>query len=131
MHLVRIVPDLPSADPESTAHFYSELLHMKLAMSHGWIATLTSPADPGIQLSLINTDAAAPVSPAVSVEVSDVDAVHANAVRLGLNVLYPSILRCRSGREHHQRSPASTAAARHLTTARFGAAPPRGSAQML
>jgi predicted enzyme related to lactoylglutathione lyase len=89
MHLVRIVPDLPSADPESTAHFYSELLHMKLAMSHGWIATLTSPADPGIQLSLINTDAAAPVSPAVSVEVSDVDAVHANAVRLGLNVLYP------------------------------------------
>ena len=89
MQLLRIVPDLPSANPERTAHFYMELLDMKLAMSHGWIATLTGAEDSAIQLSLIDRDVTAPVSPAVSIEVADVDAVHANAVRLGLDVVYP------------------------------------------
>ena len=62
---------------------------MKLAMSHGWIATPISAEDSAIQLSLIDRDATAPVSPAVSIEVSDVDAVHANAVGFGLKIIYP------------------------------------------
>jgi catechol 2,3-dioxygenase-like lactoylglutathione lyase family enzyme len=89
MRLIRVVADLPSRDPERAAGFYRELLDMKLAMSHGWIATLTSPEDESVQLSLMSEDATAPVSPAASIEVDDVDEVYAHALRMKLTIVHP------------------------------------------
>jgi hypothetical protein len=50
-------------------------------MDHGWIVTLADPERPGAQISLLTHDATAPVIPAVSVQVDDVDACHAAAVQ--------------------------------------------------
>lgn len=89
MAVVRVVPDLPATDVERLAGFYGELLEMEVAMSHGWIATLTATENPQLQLSLLRRDATAPVEPALSVEVSDVDAAHERATALGAKIAYP------------------------------------------
>jgi uncharacterized glyoxalase superfamily protein PhnB len=48
-----------------------------------------SPSNPTAQLSVLRQDASAPVVPQVTVEVADVDAVHAEAVRRGLAIVHP------------------------------------------
>jgi uncharacterized glyoxalase superfamily protein PhnB len=48
-----------------------------------------SPTNPTAQLSVVREDATAPVVAQVTVEVADVDAVHAEAVRRGLELVHP------------------------------------------
>jgi uncharacterized glyoxalase superfamily protein PhnB len=55
----------------------------------GWILTLVSPSNPTAQLSVLRQDATAPVVAQLTVEVADVDAVHAEALRRGLEVVHP------------------------------------------
>jgi hypothetical protein len=52
---------------------------------------LVSPSNPTAQLSVLREDATAPVGAQVTVEVADVDAVHAEAVRRGLELVHPLI----------------------------------------
>jgi uncharacterized glyoxalase superfamily protein PhnB len=56
-------------------------------MDLGWIVTVASPANHSIQVSIIGNDD--PAAPDISVEVDDVDAVHARAVEKGLEIAYP------------------------------------------
>ena len=58
-------------------------------MDQGWIVTFAAPDDHGVQLSVMGADASAPVAPDVSIEVDDVDAAHAAAVRLGHEIVHP------------------------------------------
>jgi uncharacterized glyoxalase superfamily protein PhnB len=51
--------------------------------------TFVSPSNPTAQLSVLRQDATAPVVAPVTVEVADVDAVHAEAVRRGLELVHP------------------------------------------
>lgn len=89
MAVIRIVPDLPVAvTPESLA-FYREVTGLVPVMDHGWITTLADPANPAAQLSLMTQDATAPVVPAVSIEVDDVDAAHTAAVAAGALIVHP------------------------------------------
>ena len=46
-----------------------------------------SPTNPTAQVTVVSTDD--PAAPGISVEVEDVDAVHARAVEQGLEIAYP------------------------------------------
>lgn len=89
MSIRRVVPDLTSDRLEESRDFYVGVLGFEVAMDMGWIVTLASPDNPTVQLSLMRKDESAPVTPSVTVEVSDVDAVYAEVVRRGLQVIYP------------------------------------------
>ena len=56
-------------------------------MDLGWIVTVASPTMPSAQVTIISNDD--PAAPGISVGVDDVDAVHARAVELGLEISYP------------------------------------------
>ncbi|MFJ7627167.1 VOC family protein [Streptomyces sp. NPDC097595] len=97
MSVHRVVPNIPvGADGEAgtdasalreNAAFYG-LLGFEEVMNHGWIMTLASPTQPAAQISFMTKDETGPVNPDLSVEVADVDAVHAALVREGAEIVY-------------------------------------------
>jgi catechol 2,3-dioxygenase-like lactoylglutathione lyase family enzyme len=82
----RAVPNIRSAQAAESRDFFVELLGFEVAMDLGWVLTLASPANPSTQVSIISNDD--PSAPGISVEVEDVDAVHARAVERGLEIAY-------------------------------------------
>ena len=89
MSIKRIVPDITSERMDESRRFYADFLGMNLAMDMGWILTFVSPLNPTAQITLLQASASAVPNPNVSLEVQDVDAVHAKAVELGLPIVYP------------------------------------------
>jgi catechol 2,3-dioxygenase-like lactoylglutathione lyase family enzyme len=89
MSIRRVMPDIKSDRFDECRTFYVELLGFEVAMDMGWIMTFVSPTNPTAQISVMRSDATAPVVPQLTVEVTDVDAVHAEAVRRGLEIVYP------------------------------------------
>ncbi len=89
MSVRRIVPDLHVADPAASRAFYVDVLGLEVAMDLGWIVTFAAPGNIGTQISVMSQDASAAVQPDVSIEVDDVDSVHATAERLGYEIVYP------------------------------------------
>jgi catechol 2,3-dioxygenase-like lactoylglutathione lyase family enzyme len=83
----RAVPNIKSDRPAETREFFVDLLDFEVAMDLGWVATVASPANPSAQVTIVGNDD--PAAPGVSVEVADVDAVHARAVEQGLEIAYP------------------------------------------
>jgi hypothetical protein len=81
------VPNIRSERPAETRDFFVELLGFDVAMDLGWIATVTSPANPSAQVNIMGNDD--PSAPGISVGVDDVDAVHAKAIEQGLQITYP------------------------------------------
>jgi catechol 2,3-dioxygenase-like lactoylglutathione lyase family enzyme len=84
----RAVPDV-HGDPAASRSFYENVIGMELVMDMGWIATFKSPIQGPVELSVMSRDATAPVTPDVSIEVADVDAVHARAVDDGYEIVHP------------------------------------------
>ncbi len=89
MTVRRVVPDLSSGSLDTAKAFYADVLGLQPVMDHGWIVTLADPDRPSSQISLMTHDATAPVVPSSSVEVDDVDACHAAAVRAGADIVHP------------------------------------------
>ncbi len=58
-------------------------------MDMGWILTFVSPSNPMAQITLLQESGSGPPNPNVSIEVADVDAAHAKALELGLEIVYP------------------------------------------
>ena len=56
-------------------------------MDLGWVATVAAPSNSSAQVNIIGNDD--PAAPGISVEVDDVDAVHARAIERGLEIAYP------------------------------------------
>jgi len=83
----RAVPNIKSERPADTRDFFVDLLGFEVAMDMGWVVTLASPANPSAQVTIIGNDD--PAAPGISVEVADVDAVHAKAVEQDLEIAYP------------------------------------------
>ena len=83
------MPNIASDKLEVCRDFYAGLLGFQVAMDMGWIITFVSPSNPTAQISVLREDASAPVVPQITVEVADVDAVHAEALRRGLELVYP------------------------------------------
>ena len=89
MAVRRIVPDLAERDLDAAREFYVDVLGLQVAMDLGWIVTFSSPDDATAQISVMTEDASAPVTPDVSIEVDDVDAIHAVVRRLGYEIVHP------------------------------------------
>jgi catechol 2,3-dioxygenase-like lactoylglutathione lyase family enzyme len=83
----RAVPNIKSERPTETRDFFVDLLGFEVVMDIGWVVTLASPTNPSAQVTIIGNDD--PAAPGISVEVADVDAVHAKAVKQGLEIAYP------------------------------------------
>jgi catechol 2,3-dioxygenase-like lactoylglutathione lyase family enzyme len=83
----RTVPNIRSDRPGETRDFFAELLGFEVVMDLGWVVTVASPASPSAQVTIIGNDD--PAAPGISIEVDDVDAVHARAVERGLEIAYP------------------------------------------
>ena len=89
MPVRRIVPDFHAQDPGPSRAFYVDVLGLEVAMDLGWVVTFAAPGNPTAQISVMRDDASASVQPDVSIEVDDVDAVHAAAQRLGHEIVHP------------------------------------------
>ena len=87
MTIDRAVPNIRSDRPAEARDFFVELLGFEVAMDLGWIVTVASPTTPSAQVTIIGNDD--PAAPGISIGVDDVDAVHARAVELGLEIAYP------------------------------------------
>jgi len=83
----RAVPNIRSDRGAETRNFFVELLGFEVTMELSWVVTVASPTNPSIQVTIIGNDHLA--APGISVEVDDVDAVHAGAVERGLEIAYP------------------------------------------
>ena len=83
----RAVPNIKTDRPAETREFFVGLLGFEVAMDIGWVVTVAAPANRSAQVNIISNDDAA--APGISVEVDDVDAVHARAVEKGLEIAYP------------------------------------------
>jgi catechol 2,3-dioxygenase-like lactoylglutathione lyase family enzyme len=82
----RVVPNVRSGRPTETRDFFVGLLGFEVAMDMGWVVTVASPTKPAAQVTIVGNDDMA--APGISVEVDDVDAVHARAVEQGFEIAY-------------------------------------------
>ena len=73
---------------DESRKFYTEFLGFDIGMDLGWVVTFVSPQNPTAQLTVMQAQPPAP-APAVSIEVADVDSVHAKAVAQGIQIVYP------------------------------------------
>jgi catechol 2,3-dioxygenase-like lactoylglutathione lyase family enzyme len=89
MTIRRVVPDISSRRLDETREFYVDVLGFELAMDLGFVMTFASPTNPTAQITIMRDDGSARVLPRMTVEVADVDAVHAEARRRGAEVVYP------------------------------------------
>jgi catechol 2,3-dioxygenase-like lactoylglutathione lyase family enzyme len=87
MTIRRAVPNIRADRPAETRDFFVELLGFEVAMDLDWVVALASPDNPSVQVNVIGNDDAS--APGISVEVPDVDAAHARAEELGLEIVYP------------------------------------------
>lgn len=87
MTIRRAVPNIKSEQPAETRDFFVNLLGFEVAMDMGWVVTVASPTNPSVQVTIVGNDDMA--APGTSVEVADVDAIHAKAVEQGLEIAYP------------------------------------------
>jgi uncharacterized glyoxalase superfamily protein PhnB len=83
----RAVANIRSDRPAETRSFFVDLLGFKVAMDLDWVTTVASPANPSVQVTIIDNDDMA--APGISVEVADVDAIYQKAVERGLEIAYP------------------------------------------
>ena len=86
MTVNRAVPNIASDRPAETRAFFVDLLGFEVAMDLGWVVTVASPTNSSAQVTIIGSGD--PAAPGISVDVADVDAVHARAVEQGLEVAY-------------------------------------------
>lgn len=83
----RAVPNIRSSRPTETRDFFVKLLGFEVAMDLGWVTTVASPDNPSAQVTIVGNED--PAAPGISVEVADVDAVHEQALRQGVEIAYP------------------------------------------
>jgi catechol 2,3-dioxygenase-like lactoylglutathione lyase family enzyme len=86
MTVSRAVPNIKSDRPAETRDFFVDLLGFEVAMDLDWVVTVASPTHRTAQVTIVGNDDMA--APGISVEVDDVDAVHARAVERGLEIAY-------------------------------------------
>ena len=91
MNIRRVVPDINTSRMKESLEFYVDFLGFQVAMDMNWIVTVVSPSNITAQINLLLDQSAVPSRPpqALSIEVADVDSMHAKAVERGIQVIYP------------------------------------------
>lgn len=108
MTVRRIVANIETDDPALVAAFYSDLLGLETVMDHGWINTLQGVQQQSIQLSAASQGGSGTPVPALSIEVDDLEDVHARAVSLGIDIEYGPVDEPWGVRRFYIRDPAGT-----------------------
>ena len=85
----RAVPDLTVADLAESRRFYADVLGFSVGMDMGWVVNFVAPDNPSAQVIAMQADRTAPVAPDMTVEVDDVDDLHARAVEHGYEIVHP------------------------------------------
>ncbi len=91
MNIRRAMPVVRSKDMETSRAFYVDYLGFEAGMDEEGFLMLRSPTTPTTQL-IVATEQAMDrevFSVDISLEVADVDGAHAQAIRRGLQVVYP------------------------------------------
>jgi catechol 2,3-dioxygenase-like lactoylglutathione lyase family enzyme len=91
LSIKRVVPDLGTDRMDESREFYIQVFGFEVTMDLGWIVTLASPDNPTAQINLLRRTGPSDSqnAPDLTIEVTDVDAVHDIAVERGLEVVYP------------------------------------------
>lgn len=89
MSIRRVIPNIKCDLFDESREFYTKCLGFEVVMDMGWILMLASPDNPTAQLTLLGDAGSGVPHPSVSIEVDDVDAVHAKAVARGAQIVYP------------------------------------------
>ncbi|GLR51411.1 VOC family protein [Shinella yambaruensis] len=108
MKVRRIVANIETADLAAVARFYREVLGLELLMDHGWIATYGTDGTMPLQVSFASEGGGGTPVPGLSIEVDDVEAVHAAVVRGGYRVEYGPVDEPWGVRRFFVRDPAGT-----------------------
>lgn len=90
MTVRRVVPDIrveSEDEMRASSDFYASL-GLEEVMNLGWVTTLASPSNPTAQITFSLRDRTAPVDPDLSVEVADVDEVHARLLAAGAEIVH-------------------------------------------
>lgn len=88
MAVKRIVANIECPHPESARSFYGNILGMKVAMDHGWIVTFATDAKTTPQVSVASEGGSGTPVPDLSIEVDNLDEVHARILAAGITVEY-------------------------------------------
>ena len=89
MTIRRVVPNIKSDRTDQSREFYVDVLGFQPVMDMGWIVTFASPVNPTAQISVVRPGGSSRPHSDVTVEVADVDQVHARAVERGVEIVYP------------------------------------------
>lgn len=88
MTVKRIVTNIAATSIDEVRQFYQDLFDLNVVMDQGWIATLASGDVAPTQISIASQGGSGTAVPGMSIEVEDVDAVHARAKALGIEIEY-------------------------------------------
>jgi catechol 2,3-dioxygenase-like lactoylglutathione lyase family enzyme len=88
MAVKRIVANIAAPDPTIGLAFYRDLLGLDVVMDFGWIVTLAGQDSAPVQISIAAHGGSGTPVPDLSIEVDDVDDVHARAVKAGHEIVY-------------------------------------------
>lgn len=109
MAVRRIVPNVATESVAAVRDFYAALFDLAVVMDHGWFVTLANQHAAAIpQIGIASEGGAGAPVPAVSIEVDDVDATHARAVAMGMEIAYPLTDEPWGVRRFFVRDPAGT-----------------------
>jgi catechol 2,3-dioxygenase-like lactoylglutathione lyase family enzyme len=89
MKIRRVVPDIMSERMDESRQFYTGFLGFEVGLDLGWVTIFVSPSNPTAQITLLRRDRSNALQPQLSIEVDNVDEVHANAVARGEKIVYP------------------------------------------
>lgn len=88
MVVKRIVCDIAAKDVGEVRRFYEDLLGLTPVMDQGWIVTLSAGAAAPAQVSIMTKGGSGAPVPDMSIEVDDVDDIHARARAQGAPIVY-------------------------------------------
>ncbi len=88
MVVKRIVVDVSAQSVDETSSFYSALFDLHTVMDQGWIVTLSSGETAPVQISIARHGGSGTPTPNMSIEVDDVDSVHARAKQMNAHIEY-------------------------------------------
>ncbi len=105
MTVKRIVPNFEVTDPNATKAFYRDLFGLDVAMDLGWIVTFATDEPTRPLLSMASEGGSGTPVPALSIEVDNLDEVHAQAHSMGVEIPYPMTLEPWGVRRFYLRDP--------------------------
>ncbi|GGE06294.1 glyoxalase [Aureimonas endophytica] len=88
MPVTRIVPNIATAEMARARAFYGEILGMTVGMDHGWIVTFMGDGQAAPQISFASEGGSGTPVPDLSLEVDDLDTVHARLLAAGYAIQY-------------------------------------------